>query len=160
MQQLILLLTSFLLGCGFPSFLIGFYSIRIWESRLRSLSFVGSGSSSVLFHYVRSLCQLGGINFMSSILTCGPFLHITLIWATGRVFLLNTSSMPLDDAPTTPTVTTRSRPAAAILVPYFTLPTLSKVVSKFARQKLRILPQVGFLGDRESCRQQGLSFII
>jgi hypothetical protein len=47
MQQLILLLTSFLLGCGFPAFLIGFYSIRIWESRLRSLSmsFVGSDSS-------------------------------------------------------------------------------------------------------------------
>jgi hypothetical protein len=47
MQQLILLLTSFLLGCGFPAFLIGFYLIRIWESRLRSwsLSFVGSGSS-------------------------------------------------------------------------------------------------------------------
>jgi hypothetical protein len=38
MQQLILLLTSFLLACGFPAFLIGFYSIRIWESRLRSLS--------------------------------------------------------------------------------------------------------------------------
>jgi hypothetical protein len=47
MQQLILLLTSFLLGCGFPAFLIGFYSIRIWEACLRSLSlsFVGSGSS-------------------------------------------------------------------------------------------------------------------
>jgi hypothetical protein len=47
MQQLILLLTSFLLGCEFLAFLIGFYSIRIWESRLRSLSlsFVGSGSS-------------------------------------------------------------------------------------------------------------------
>jgi hypothetical protein len=47
MQQLILLLPSLLLGCGFPAFLIGFYSIRIWESRLRSLSlsFVGSGSS-------------------------------------------------------------------------------------------------------------------
>jgi hypothetical protein len=42
-----MLLTSFLLGCGFPAFLIGFYSIRICESRLRSwsLSFVGSGSS-------------------------------------------------------------------------------------------------------------------
>jgi hypothetical protein len=35
LQQLILLQTSFLLGCGFPPFLIGFYSIRIWESRLR-----------------------------------------------------------------------------------------------------------------------------
>jgi hypothetical protein len=47
MQQLILLLTSFLLGCGFPAFLIGFYSIRIWESHLLSLSmsFVGSDSS-------------------------------------------------------------------------------------------------------------------
>jgi hypothetical protein len=47
MQQLILLLTSFVLGCGFPVFLIGFYSIRIWESRLRSysLSFAGSDSS-------------------------------------------------------------------------------------------------------------------
>jgi hypothetical protein len=47
MQQLILLLTSFLLGCGFPAFLIGFYSVRIWESCLRSLSmsFVGSDSS-------------------------------------------------------------------------------------------------------------------
>jgi uncharacterized membrane protein len=31
---------------------------------------------------------LVSINFMSSILyTCGPFLHITLIWATGREFL-------------------------------------------------------------------------
>jgi hypothetical protein len=39
MQQLILLLTSFLLGCGFPVFLIGFYSVQIWESRLRSYSF-------------------------------------------------------------------------------------------------------------------------
>jgi hypothetical protein len=49
MQQLILLLTSFLLGCGFPAFLIGLDSTRIWESRLRSLSlsFVGSGSSTV-----------------------------------------------------------------------------------------------------------------
>jgi hypothetical protein len=37
-------------------------------------------------------------------------LHITLIWANGRVFLLNTSSMPLDGAPTTPTVTAGSRP--------------------------------------------------
>jgi hypothetical protein len=47
MQQLILLLTSFLLGSGFPAFLIGFYSIRIWESHLRSLSmsFVGSEKS-------------------------------------------------------------------------------------------------------------------
>jgi hypothetical protein len=47
MQQLILLLTSFLLGCRFPAFLIGFYSIRILESRLRalSMSFVGSDSS-------------------------------------------------------------------------------------------------------------------
>jgi hypothetical protein len=53
---------------------------------------------------------------MSSILTCGPFLHLTLIWVTGRLFLLNTSSMALDGAPTTPTVTAGSRPAAAILV--------------------------------------------
>jgi hypothetical protein len=47
MQQLILLLTSFLLGCGFPAFLIGLYSIRIWESHIRSLSlsFVGLDSS-------------------------------------------------------------------------------------------------------------------
>jgi hypothetical protein len=47
MQQFILLLISFLLGCGFAVFLIGFYSIRIWKSRLRSwsLSFVRSGSS-------------------------------------------------------------------------------------------------------------------
>jgi hypothetical protein len=47
MQQLILLLTSFLLGCGFPAFLIGFYSVRIWVSRFRSysLSFAGSDSS-------------------------------------------------------------------------------------------------------------------
>jgi hypothetical protein len=46
MQPLILLLTSFLLGCGIPAFLIGFYSIRIWESHLRSfsVSFVGSDS--------------------------------------------------------------------------------------------------------------------
>jgi hypothetical protein len=46
MQQLILLLTSFLLVRGFPAFLIGFYSINIWESRLRSssLSFAGSDS--------------------------------------------------------------------------------------------------------------------
>jgi hypothetical protein len=28
MQQLILLLTSFFLGCGFPAFLIGFYSVN------------------------------------------------------------------------------------------------------------------------------------
>jgi hypothetical protein len=41
-------------------------------------------------------------NFMSSILTCGPFMHITLIWATGREICFNTSSMPLDGAPTTP----------------------------------------------------------
>jgi hypothetical protein len=47
MQQIILLLTSFILGCGFPAFLIGFYSIKIWESRLWSLSmsFVGSDYS-------------------------------------------------------------------------------------------------------------------
>jgi hypothetical protein len=47
MQQVLLLLTTLLLGCGFPAFLIGFYSIRIWESRLRSftISFVESGSS-------------------------------------------------------------------------------------------------------------------
>jgi hypothetical protein len=46
MQQLILLLTSFLLACGFPAFLIGFYSIRIWESRLRSLSIPSVSSDS------------------------------------------------------------------------------------------------------------------
>jgi hypothetical protein len=48
MQQIILFLTSFLLTCGFPAFLIRFYSIRIWESRLRSLSIssVSSDSSS------------------------------------------------------------------------------------------------------------------
>jgi hypothetical protein len=46
MQQLILLLTSFLLACGFPAFLIGFYSIRIWESRLRFLSISSVSSDS------------------------------------------------------------------------------------------------------------------
>jgi hypothetical protein len=45
-KQLILL-TSFLLGCGFPVFLIGFYSVKIWESHLRSysLSFADLDSS-------------------------------------------------------------------------------------------------------------------
>jgi hypothetical protein len=52
----------------------------------------------------------------SSILTCRPFFHITLIWATGREICFNTSYMPLDGASIMPTVTVGSRPAATILV--------------------------------------------
>jgi hypothetical protein len=42
-------------------------------------------------------------NFMSSILICGPFLHQFPNLGYRKRILLNTSSMPLDGAPTMPT---------------------------------------------------------
>jgi hypothetical protein len=54
-----------------PQLIIYYYSLRCWFS---------------IFPWENVILLV--------ILTCGPFLHITLIWATGREFLLNTSSMP------------------------------------------------------------------
>jgi hypothetical protein len=108
MQQLIMLPTSFLLGCGFPAFLIGFYSnsIRIWESRLRSwsLSFVGSGSSvfwftkmgryALPFCWVLCLLTLLSDNLWLSacniIPTCTAFVYGAFFYINSSVALIAT----------------------------------------------------------------------
>jgi hypothetical protein len=102
----------------------------------------GRAAANGLFFFIILLLLR---HFMSSILTCGPFLHLILIWATGREFCL----IPALWRPNHAHVTARSRPVAAIDVLYINLPSL-KLVRKIVRQqKLRFfLFKTGF-GSRE-----------
>jgi hypothetical protein len=99
---------------------------------------------------------------MSSIFTCGPFLHLILIWATGREFCLIPA---LDGAtrwcPNHAHMTARSRPAAAIELSYINLPALKLVKENRSPTKAPILPlQAGFWELRETAANRGLSFFL